>query len=804
MLTEEKILKLWDEIDIYAQLIRRAESAPYSLREMPTATHHLKLDVLKGKIYQDIFLKVNMMQGIGVEYAPHWNYYAAAVETKALDRECKDGTFDALRFRRQCRREFQREVEQQQNQLQALGIFGNWKKGKSLDSRDEAKIINAFSTLQESGYLDKDQKLGTSCPKCSTLLDVDEINIRPSPAYSGYVKFPVSIGLEEFGEDVYLLAWLQDLWHLAGSVAIGVQADSKYWIAELGGEILLLAEEDFSTHFPPDQRAGLNRLQTCSVDTLTDCICAHPFLDTDLPVVVIPNPSQHDGALNEETTSQPLTAVRHLTPGHHPYDYQIAQDLQLPITSVIDDVGCLTEDSEQFCGLEVSDAGKFIAFELEKRGYLISAGFEEVQHPHCWMCETPALFRPVQQWIFALDNNQLRERLTSSDEHLTHYSPKDRDWIQQTIQDLSPPFVSCYRGWGTPIPIFQCQKCGGELSDARIVKAVRTLVSRRGADSWFKLAAEDLLPPNTLCLNCDAKEFRKEFTTLDGRFAVILNAINNLAVKGNNIEPIKVYFFYSDQFHKWFTQFILTSIAISGSAPSNVELTGDVSNVQSVDVSQSWMDKYPKDVLRLLCLQPDLDPSLIGVHLQQCQDEYNTIQKLFTMILSYLEDFSLDLHDSSLQPLLTPDKQVLATTAKAIPFVDFAYQRRDFYRAWCLLRDFCQSDLQQFCDHRFNASETAQEKRSCQTALLEILYALIQRFAPIIPFFSEQTHALIRMWEAPASAADCAQRQDESELSSIFFKNWISHVDLSNLADGGARSEQSLEEGTSQSVTGHE
>ncbi len=780
MLTEEKILKLWDEIDIYAHLTQRAEST-YILREMPTATHHLKLDALKGKIHQDIFLKVNIMQGRGVEYVPHWNYYTSAVETKALSRESKDGTFDALRFRRQCRREFQREVEQRQNQLRALGTFGNWKKGKSPDSRDEAKIIDAFSTLQELGYLNKDQKLGAWCPECNTVLDVDETQIHPAPAYSGYVKFPVSIGLEEFGEDVYLLAWLQDLWHLAGSVAIGLRESSKYWIVELGGEILLLAEEDFSTRFPPDHQAGINQLQTCPVEVLTDCICAHPFLGTDLPVVAIPDFSQHNSALNEETISQPLTGVRHLTPGHSPYDYQIARSLQLPITSVIDDMGHLTEDCEQFCGLEVSDAGKFIAFELEKRGYLISAGFEEVQQPHCRMCDTPALFRAVQQWIFSLDNNQLRERVLCSGEHLTHYSPKDRDWIQQTIRELPPPCVSCYRGWGTPIPIFQCQKCGSELSDTRITKDIRTSMGRRGADSWFKLSAEDQLPPNTLCLHCDAKEFQKEFTTLDGRFAVLLNAINNLEVKGNDIDPINVYFFYTNQFRKWFAQFVLTSIAISDAAPLNIELIGDHSNVQSIDVNQSWMDKYPKDVLRLLCLQPNLDPSSMEMHLQQCQHEYNTIQELCTMILSYLEDFTLDLHEPPLEPLLTPDTQILSTTARVLQSVDLAYQQRDFYQAWCLLRDFCQSNLQQFCDNRFNTSEAVLEKKSCQTVLSAILYVLVQRFAPIIPFFSEQTYALIQIREAAASHPDYTQRQDESELSSVFLKNWVSRFPILTL-----------------------
>ena len=723
------------------------------------------------------------MQGLGVEYVPHWDYYTPAVETKALNREYKDGTFDAIRFRRQCRREFQREVDQQQNQLRAIGVFGDWKKGKTLDSRDEAKIINAFSTLQDLGYLNKDQKLGAWCPKCNTMLDLDEIQNHPTPVYSGYVKIPVSIGLEEFGEDVYLLAWLQDLWYLAGSIAIGVQESSEYWIVELDGEILILTENDISTCFSSDQQTDINRLQTCPVDVLTECFCAHPFLGKDLQVVVIPDIYERGDAADEGETPQPLTGIRPLTPGHRPDDYQIAQTLQLPITSVIDDAGRLTEDSEQFCGLEVSDAGKFIAFELEKRGYLISARSEEVHQPHCSRCEMPALFRSVQQWIFSLDSNQLRERVLCSDEHLAYYDSKDREWIQQMIQELPPPSVSRHRGWGTPIPIFQCQKCGRELSDTRIIKAIRTLVSRRGTDSWFKLNAEDLLPPNTRCPNCDGKEFRKEFTTLDGRFAVLLNTINSFGTKGNAVAPVNVYFFYSNQFHKWFAQFVLTSIAISDVEPLNVELTGDHSNIQSVDVNQSWIEEYPKDVLRLFYIQPNLDPSSIETHLQQCQQEYSALQELCAVILSHLEDFTLNPDEPRLELMTLPDTQELSTAASLLQSVDSAYQHRDYYQAWCLLRDFCQSDLQQFIDNWFNASETVLEKRSCQIMLLGVLYVLVQRFAPIIPFFSEQTYASIRMWVEADLPSEDAPSEDESELSSIFLRDWISHANFPCFAD---------------------
>ena len=119
--------------------------------------------------------------------------------------------------------------------------------------------------------------------------------------------------------------------------------------------------------------------------------------------------------------------------------------------------------------------------------------------------------------------------------------------------------------------------------------------------------------------------------------------------------------------------------------------------------------------------------------------------------------------------MMMPDTQELSTTASVLQSVDFAYQQRDYYQAWCLLRDFCESDLQQLVDNWFNAPETVLEKKSCQTMLLGILYVLVQRFAPIIPFFSEQTYASIRMWVDTPSPSEDTQSQDESELSSIFF-----------------------------------
>ena len=203
----------------------------------------------------------------------------------------------------------------------------------------------------------------------------------------------------------------------------------------------------------------------------------------------------------------------------------------------------------------------------------------------------------------------------------------------------------------------------------------------------------------------------------------------------------------------------------------------------SVDVDQSWMEEYPKDVLRLFYLQPNLDSSSIEMLLQQCQQQYCAIQELCGMIVSYLEDFTPDSHEGRLTLTLKLDTPELSTTATMMESVDLAYQQRDYYQAWCLLRDFCQSDLQRFFDNLANGVEETQERRYSQATLLEILYVLVQRFAPILPFFSEQTYALIRTRVDTTSPSDCPPSQDESELSSIFLKDWISHTNFPYAAD---------------------
>jgi isoleucyl-tRNA synthetase len=804
LLTEQVILKEWEEADVYLQLLERAGAEQYVIQEMPSAIDGFNLDTFKCKIHQDVFLKFHIMQGEGVTYAPSWNYYTAAVERYVLNEVAKEVPKDALEFRKQCRRHFQQQLESRQRQFHALGIFGDWAAtGKNLDTRHEWRLINAFNKLRNLGYLNNDAKLGYWCQECNTSLGTDGIEIRSAQVYSAYVKFPVSDGFEELGANIHIGVWVEDLWHLAGSIALGIKKDSQCLIVEFEGDVIICAEEDFKNYVSETHREHSPIIRKIKADELINYTCLHPFLGTELSIIEVPDLSEDSDDLLDVTDGRRADLLQ-LAPGHQPRDYRIAQALNLPIRSVVDDAGRLTEDADLFCGLNTTEAGQFIALELEKRGYLICGGVGKLQHPHCWTCDNQVLFRPVQQWIFALDNNQLRHRLLHSDRFWANYNEKNTEWMKQTIQNLPNLSVSCYRGWSSPLPIFQCEKCGDRLSDKRALKTVRDITSRRGIDVWFKLSVDELLPSDTVCPNCESKEFQKESALLDGRFATLLYAINRSDVKRTHIKHINVAFFSDEQFPRWFAQLALTALALHDTPPFKyLELIQVNSPAHPVETDVDWMAGYPADVLRILGIHPDFDSPSMNDLIEACEQEYNEIRARLCTILDELADFEPSEHRIPLDVLLPLDALALSATNQILQSVDLAYQGARFYEAWRVLIDFCKSHFESLylplLKERFKTAAEGYEKRSGQTVLWEILRLFVQRFAPIIPFLCEQIHERMRHdWgaELPPEhltesdgqyASDSSQHSEAVDFSSIFLEDWIAQVDMPHIADVDAQ-----------------
>ena len=200
--------------------------------------------------------------------------------------------------------------------------------------------------------------------------------------------------------------------------------------------------------------------------------------------------------------------ISHIAPGHDPDHYIIAQTKALPISSVIDNTGYLNETTNMFYGLKITEAEKIIESELAKRNYLVQTSKSVVQLPYCSMSKCSAIYRLVHKWSLAIDRSVVT-KLVNCDQNWDGHPTEDTLWIKEMILQTPPPSISSHRNGSIPFPIFQCEKCNTQLSDAKTLKAIRELISRRGNDIWFKLEAEDLLPMETICTSCGSTKLHK-------------------------------------------------------------------------------------------------------------------------------------------------------------------------------------------------------------------------------------------------------------------------------------------------------
>ena len=224
---EEQVAEKWKLLNIYGKLMDRTEAEQFTLREMPIAVDSLDFDNLAARIHQDIFLKNNLQQNIYVDYTPHWDYCAPSIQQQILNTEPKESPHDVLAFRNQYRQYFQIAIGARKQELEALGMFADWKNStKNLCNRNESKILTSFNKLRAQKQIETDQKLEVWCYNRNMVAEEDDFEIRPTEVLSGYVKFPMKVGFEEFGSSMSIVVSIKEIWQVVATVAIGITAAS--------------------------------------------------------------------------------------------------------------------------------------------------------------------------------------------------------------------------------------------------------------------------------------------------------------------------------------------------------------------------------------------------------------------------------------------------------------------------------------------------------------------------------------------------------------------------------------------------
>jgi isoleucyl-tRNA synthetase len=178
----------------------------------------------------------------------------------------------------------------------------------------------------------------------------------------------------------------------------------------------------------------------------------------------------------------------------------------------------------------------------------------------------------------------------------------------------------------------------------------------------------------------------------------------------------------------------------------------------NVIAPQEVIRKYGAEVLRLWVAAEDYrdDIRLSDEILTRLADGYRRIRNTCRYLLANLYDFDAArdaVAAAELQPL---DRYILHRLQELTERMRQAYEDYEFHVLYHALHHFCAVDLSAFYldvlkDRVYTSAPGAQLRRSAQTAMHEVLVALVKLMAPVLSFTAEEVWRYVAMPDKPAS-----------------------------------------------------
>jgi len=344
-------------------------------------------------------------------------------------------------------------------------------------SNENNDLIWGFlAECHRRGWIYKGHDSMPWCPRCGTGLSQMEMNEgyadREDPGLT--VRFPL---LDRPGEG--LLVWTTTPWTLAANVAAAVGEDIEYvrikqgdrtsWIGR--GRLKQAAQGPFEVLESKLGRDLVGWRYAGPFDGLPAVRAAFAKGTRDEPDAAY----EHRVIPWSEVGEDEGTGIVHIAPGAGAEDYQLGKSLGLPVIGPIDEDGRYYDGFGRLSRMLAPEVAEEIVDDLEQRGFFYHLEPYTHRYPHCWRCNTPLLFRLVDEWFISMGEvyDQPRETLTAAqvDASLRYQIMEVVDrirWIPgfgyerelDWLLNMHDWMISKKRYWGLALPIYDCQACG--------------------------------------------------------------------------------------------------------------------------------------------------------------------------------------------------------------------------------------------------------------------------------------------------------------------------------------------------------
>ncbi len=747
---EPDMLKHWEEIDLYNELLKKNEGKPlFSLHDGPPFSNgNIHMGHALNKSIKDFITRSYAMRGYYTPYIPGWDNHGMPIESAIIkEQKLNHKAMSVADFRSACEAYAEKYIRLQMDGFKRMGVVGDWEHPyKTMDKKFEAAEVKVFGEMYKKGYIYKGLKPVYWCAHDETALAEAEIEYKDDPCTTVYVKFPMHDDLGKLAHldlsKLNFVIWTTTIWTLPGNLAIALHPDESYAVVRAeDGEMYIMAEALVGKVMKVGGRENYEIVEVHPGSFYENMLADHPFL-----------PKTSRLLLADYVTMESGTGCVHTAPGFGADDYLTCMRYGMEMVVPVDDQGRHTDYAGKYAGLKTEESNPIILKDMQESGKLFAS--EEIMHsyPHCWRCKHPIIFRATPQWFCSVDS--FKDEACAACDDVRWLPAWGQDRMKAMIRERNDWCISRQRRWGLPIPVFYCKDCGKPVCTDETIESVSAIFGECGSNAWFEREAADLLPKDFVCPHCGGKHFEQETDTLDCWFDSGSTHYSAME-QDQGFWPATMYIEGADQYRGWFQSALLTAVgALGRKAPFKECLThgwtvdGEgramhKSLGNGMDPSEI-IKKYGADLLRLWAGSADyhVDVRCSDDIFKQLSQNYLKFRNTSKFCLDNLVGF--DANDLvAPEDMLELDRWAVTRLNRLIEKVFAAYDEYEFHAISHAINDFCVVDLSSFYfdiikDRLYCDDAQGLGRRSAQTAIFLILDAMTRMFAPILAFTCDE------------------------------------------------------------------
>ena len=455
---EKETLKFWKDNQIFEKSVQLRKGAPaYTFFDgPPTANGKPHIGHVLTRAMKDIIPRYKTMRGYDVLRKAGWDTHGLPVELEVekelgLDGKEQIEQYGVIPFIQKCKESVWKYKGEWEVMSDRMGFWADMDNPYITYDNDYIESEWwALKTIYEKGLLYKGHKIVPYCPRCGTALSSHEVaqGYKEVKETSATVRFRVP---DE--ENTYFLAWTTTPWTLPSNVSLCVNPDVTYAYVRVDGkETLIMAKDLIETvlegHETEIVKEVLGKeLEYKHYEPLFECTRKAAGGKDAFYVMV-----------DDYVTTTDGTGIVHNAPAFGEDDYRVCRRYDLPFVQMVDSKGEMCGGTP-WDGVFVKKADPMVLKDLEERGLLFAAPKFEHSYPFCWRCDTPLIYYARSSWFIAM--TKVKDRLIDYNRRI--------NWIPETIKEgrmgnflenVIDWGISRERYWGTPLPVWVCDKCG--------------------------------------------------------------------------------------------------------------------------------------------------------------------------------------------------------------------------------------------------------------------------------------------------------------------------------------------------------